>query len=474
MKVLFIEPPKLFWFVMGEYLPPPLGILELAAYVESKDKNIDIEVLDCQAEGVGWDKLKKRIEALNPDIIVSSALATCNTYLVLRTLELAKKIDPEIKTVVGGQHFTALARESLEMYPEIDFVIRGEGEETLLDLVQTLHQNKPLSSVQGLSFRDNGKIIENSLRPLMENLDDLPLPGYHLIEEHIKKYHFKMMASSKAGYAMVEASRGCVHRCTFCSQWEHWGGRWRTKSPKRIADEMEYVYREFGIKFLWLTDDNLGFMKRTSELCDELIRRGITDDLMWFVQARSDDIIKHSNILPKMRKAGCYWVMEGLERHDDVALQNFNKNIKTSDSKFSLDLLKENDIFAQATFITGDRKDSHESMIALREFVNHVDPDLAIFMILTPFPGTELYETAKREGWIEDENWTNYDMVHAVMPTEHLSREEVQEELYQCYRSYYGSLGRRISGIFSRNKFKRTTYQYMAGQGLLQSLRDLI
>jgi len=237
---------------------------------------------------------------------------------------------------------------------------------------------------------------------------------------------------------------------------------------------MEYIYREFGIKFLWLTDDNLGFMKRTSELCDELIRRGITDDLMWFVQARSDDIIKHSNILPKMRKAGCYWVMEGLERHDDVALQNFNKNIKTSDSKFSLDLLKENDIFAQATFITGDRKDSHESMIALREFVNHVDPDLAIFMILTPFPGTELYETAKREGWIEDENWTNYDMVHAVMPTEHLSREEVQEELYQCYRSYYGSLGRRISGIFSRNKFKRTTYQYMAGQGLLQSLRDLI
>jgi anaerobic magnesium-protoporphyrin IX monomethyl ester cyclase len=474
MKVLFIEPPKVFWFVMGEYLPPPLGILELAAYIDSKDKNIDIEVLDCQAEGVGWDKLEKRIEASNPDIIVSSALATCNSYLVLRTLELAKKIDPDIKTVVGGQHFTALARESLETYPEIDFVIRGEGEETFYDLVQTLHQNRPLSSVQGLSFRNNGKIIENSPRPLIENLDDLPLPGYYLIDEHIKKYHFKMMASSKVGYGMVEASRGCAHRCTFCSQWKHWSGKWRTKSPKRIADEMEYIYREFGIKFLWLTDDDLGFMRRTSELCDNLIERGIADDLMWFVQARSDDIIKHSSILPKMRNTGCYWVMEGLESHDDVALENFNKKIKTSDSKLSIDLLKENDIFAQATFITGDRKDSHESMTAFREFVNHVDPDLAIFMILTPFPGTELYETAKLNGWIEDENWANYDMVHAVMPTENLSRDEVQEELYQCYRSFYGSMRRRITGIFSRNKFKRITYQYLAGQGLLQSLRDLI
>jgi len=473
MKVLFVEPPKDFWFVMGEYLPPPLGLLELAAYLEAKCENIDVEVLDCQAESVDWRKLEKNIEALNPDILVSSALATCNTYLVLRTLELAKKVDPDIKTVVGGQHFTALANESLQMYPEIDFIIRGEGEETLLDLTQTLRENRPLSTVRGLSFRNNGNIIHNSPRPLIENLDDLPLPGYHFIEEHRKKYHFKMMTSSGAGYAMVEASRGCSHQCTFCSQWDYWGGKWRTKSPERIADEMEYIYREFGIKFLWLTDDNLGFMKRTSQLCDELIERGITDELMWFVQARSDDVIRHSDILPKMRKAGCYWIMEGLERHDDAALENLNKNIKTSDSKLSLDLLKENDIFAQATFITGVRKDSHESMTAFREFVSHVDPDLAIFMILTPFPGTELYETVKVNGWIEDTNWANYDMVHAVMPTENLSRDEVQEELYQCYRSYYGSIKRRITGIFSRNKFKRTTYQYMAGQGLLQSLRDL-
>jgi anaerobic magnesium-protoporphyrin IX monomethyl ester cyclase len=281
-----------------------------------------------------------------------------------------------------------------------------------------------------------------------------------------------MMAGS-SGYALVEASRGCAHQCNFCTQWEHWGQKWRTKSPERIADEMEYLFREHGSTFLWLTDDNLGLGKRTNDLCDELIKRDLSDDLVWFVQARSDDIIKHQKILPKMLKAGNLWVMAGLERHEDTSLKGLNKTLRASDAQKSMNLLKENGIFAQATFITGDRVDSHESMEDMREFVNQVNPDLAIFMILTPFPGTELYETASQKGWIEDYNWNNYDMIHAVMPTEHLSRLEVQEELYKCYRSFYGSNKRRIMGLFSQNKLKRKTFTYMASQGLLQSLRDL-
>ena len=105
--------------------------------------------------------------------------------------------------------------------------------------------------------------------------------------------------------------------------------------------------------------------------------------------------------------------------------------------------------------------------------MNDIDPDLAIFMILTPFPGTDLYEEANRKGWIEDYNWANYDMVHAVMPTETLTRKMVQEELYKCYREFYGSINRRLRGIFSSNKLKRITYRYMASQGLLRQLQSL-
>jgi anaerobic magnesium-protoporphyrin IX monomethyl ester cyclase len=473
MKVLFVEPPKVFWFVMGEYMPPPLGILQLAAYLESHNDKWDIDVLDSQAMNYGWSKLQRHIESTNPDIVVSSALATCNTFTVLRTMEIVKKVNPDIKTVVGGQHFTALADESLKKYSEIDFVVRGEGEVTLYELVKCLDEKTSPLNVKGLSFRNNDKIIHNPSRAFISNLDDLPFPGYHFVEEHIKKYNFKMMAYKGAGYALVEASRGCPHKCTFCSQWEHWGGKWRSKSPERIADEMEHIYTEYGITFLWLTDDNFGLGKRTTKMCDELIKRGLSDDITWFLQARSDDIIKNQDNLPKMRKAGNYWIMSGLERHDNEVLQDYHKGIKATDAKLSMDLLKGNDIFSQATLITGDRHDSHESIQKLRDFVNYVDPDLAIFMILTPFPGTELFETACKNGWLEDANWANYDMVHAVMPTEHLSRSEVQEELYLCYRSFYGSMRRRIGGLFSRNQFKRQTYRYMAGQGLLQALRDL-
>ena len=473
MKILFVEPPKEFWFVMGEYLPPPLGILQLAAFLEEKGDDWDLEVLDCQAEELKWSGLERRLESANPDLLVPSALATCNAYTILRTVSLAKKIDPDIKTVVGGQHFTALAQESLEQYPEIDFIVRGEGELTLLELVSSLDREKSQLNIPGLSFRHKNKIVHNPPRPLIKNLDDLPLPGYHFIEDHAHKYHFRMMANRQDGYAMVEASRGCPYQCTFCSQWKFWGGRLRVKSPERVVDEIEYLSQEQGINFHWLTDDNLGLGPHTRKLCDELIKRGLSEDVKWFVQARSDAIIKNQDVLPELRKAGNYWVMAGLERHDPATINSYHKGIRTEDSRLAMNLLKDHDIFAQATFITGDRSDSHQSMEEFREFVNYVDPDIAIFMILTPFPGTELYETAQRNGWLEDYNWSNYDMVHAVMPTQHLTRNEVQEELFLCYRDFYGSVKRRLTGVFSKNQFKRMTYRYMAGQGLLQSLRGL-
>lgn len=472
MRVLFVEPPKDMWFVMGEYLPPPFGILQLATYLENREKNVEIEVLDCQAMGLGWKGLEKRIESYKPDIVAPGGLATCNAYTVVRTLELAKKINPDVLTVAGGQHFTALADESLKTYPEIDVIVRGEGEETFVELVRA-RKKSPLSRIKGISFRHKGKVIHNPARPLIKNLDDLPFPGYHFVEGLVHKYHFRMMTNSKAGYALIEGSRGCPHRCTFCSQWVHWGGMWRVKSPKRIADEMEFCYRNYGIKFLWLTDDNFGLGKQTSELCDEIVKKGIADDIMWFMQVRCDDIIRHRDVLPKMRKAGTMWMLVGVESQSSTTLETFRKGISPKDAKTAMKLLKENDIFSQATLIIGERKDTAKSIAGLREFANDIDPDLAIFMILTPFPGTELYNTAKRNGWIEDRNWANYDMAHAVMPTETLTRKQVQEELYKCYRNYYGSLRRRLGGLFSKNKLKRKTYRYLAGQGLLKELRSL-
>ncbi|MGB9134017.1 MAG: radical SAM protein, partial [Candidatus Bathyarchaeia archaeon] len=377
MRVLLVEPPKEHWFVMGEYLPPPLGILGLAAYLENRCKDIEIEVLDCQAKGLGWKEFERHIESSNPNVVAPSALATCNAYAVLRTVETAKKVNPDIKTVVGGQHFTATAHESLKDYPEIDIVVRGEGEQTFTQLVQELRERKPaLSRIEGISYRQKDDVIHNPPRSLIENLDDLPFPGYHFVEDCMNKYHFTMMAGTKQ-YALIEGSRGCPHKCTFCSQWKHWNGTWRLKSAKRIADEFEYCYNEFGSRFLWLTDDNFGLGKHASDLCDEIIKRGIADDIMWFMQVRCDDIIEHQDALPKMQRAGNRWMLVGIESGSSATLESFHKKINPTDAQRAMKLLKENDIFAQATLIIGERKDSAESIARLREFVNHIDPDLA-------------------------------------------------------------------------------------------------
>ncbi len=473
MKILFVEPPKDIWFVMGEYLPPPFGILQLAAYLEREVKGVEVEVLDCNAQQVDWKGMEKRIEAFDPDIVASSALATCNTYLVVRTLETAKRVNPNILTIAGGQHFTATAQESLEAYPEIDVIVRGEGEQTLAELVKKASK-KDFPRIRGISFRYNGRIFHNPPRPLIENLDELPYPGYHFVKDVVHKYHFAAMAGRNLPYALIEGSRGCPHNCTFCSQWRHWQGVWRVKSPKRIADEMKFCYENYGSRFIWLTDDNFGFGKRADDLANEIIQRGIAEDIMWFAQARCDDVVKHRDVLPKMRKAGLRWVLLGVENPRLSTLEAFRKKITPEDAKRAVKLLKENDIFAHAMFIIGERKDTLESIADLREFVNELDPDFAIFAVLTPFPGTELFEEAKRNGWIEDFNWSHYDMVHAIMPTETLSRKEVQEELYKCYRSFYGSLGRRLQGLFSENEMKRRVYWYVAFRGIVRQFKKLL
>jgi len=471
LRVLLVEPPKEFWFLMGEYLAPPFGLLQLAAYLAREEKDVEVQVLDCQARGLDWDGLRRELESLQPDVVASSGLATCNAFIAARTLELAKNVNPGVVTVVGGQHFTATAQESLEKYPEIDVIVRGEGEETLRQLIRALKERRGLATVEGLSFRRNGEVVHNPPRPLIEDLDALPFPGYGFVEDLVGRYHFTMMAGRDVRYALIEGSRGCAYRCSFCTQWRFWGARWRMKSPRRIADEMEFCHREYDSQFLWFTDDNLGLGPRAARLCDELIQRGLGDEVSWFIQARCDDVAKHRALLPRLRKAGNQWILLGVESGSQETLTALNKSVRPEEARAAVRALKENGIFAQATLIIGERRDTAQSIAQLSEFVNDLDADLPIFMILTPFPGSELYEFASRQGWIEDWNWANYDMVHTVMPTETLSRIELQQELYECYRSYYGSWARRLRGLFSPNKLVRNTYRYLAKQNLLMQLR---
>jgi anaerobic magnesium-protoporphyrin IX monomethyl ester cyclase len=239
---------------MGEYLSPPFGILQLAAYLEREVPDLEIEVVDATPQQLSWRDIERRVTSFHPDIVAASTFATCTVYSVVRTLELAKTVNPDILTVTGGQHFSATAQESLEKYPEIDVIVRGEGEETLTELVRNAATKPNLSNIRGLSFKHDGEVIHTRPRPLIRDLSRLPYPGYHFVKALVHRYHFAAMAGYNAPYALVEGARGCTHKCTFCTQWRHWWGVCRTKHPARIADEIEFCYNTYGSRFIWLTD----------------------------------------------------------------------------------------------------------------------------------------------------------------------------------------------------------------------------
>jgi anaerobic magnesium-protoporphyrin IX monomethyl ester cyclase len=472
-SLLFVEPPRIFWFVMGEYLPPPSALLILAAYVERELPNAEIDIVDCQADHLDWNGLQKYIETNKPSVVLTSGFTT-NAYSCVKTCEIAKTIDETITTIVGGIHFSSTPEESLRAYPEIDYIIRGEGEHTLVELLKTIQTNRKIDQVQGVSYRHNNTIVHTHPRPLIENLDTLPYPAYHLVEKNLKTYHFTMMAGRNTQYMILEGARGCEHQCSFCTQWRHWGCSWRTKSAKRIADEIEYLHENYGGVFLWFADDNMRLRTRGKPLYEELKQKKCVDDVMLFFQARIDDVAQNPDLLGKLREVGTYWILCGVETNQPEILLEYKKGIKTQDAYQAMQVLRQHDIFSQAMFMIGARKDTHESIEALRQYALDLTPDIAIYTALTPFPGTVYYETAQKNGWIQDTNYTNYDMAHAIMPTETLTRKEVQEELWRCYRSFYGSIRRGISGVFAKNKLKRTMYQHMAGQFVLEKFRRLI
>jgi anaerobic magnesium-protoporphyrin IX monomethyl ester cyclase len=473
VRVLFVEPPKDIWFVMGEYLPPPYGIIQLAAYLEKQADDIQVQVLDCNAEKVDWTLLESRLVQLKPDVVACASLSTCNTYAVVRTLETAKRMLPGVLTVTGGQHFSATAEDSLKQYPEIDVIVRGEGEQTLVELIKAYQKKKGFDNILGLSNRHGNTITHNTSRPLIENLEDLPFPGYHLVKANMPKYHFKTMGGDNHPYALIEGSRGCNHQCTFCTQWRHWQACWRVKPAKRIADEIAYCYREFGSKFIWLTDDNFGSGQRPAEIAEEIIARQLPQDVTWFVQARCDDIIRNKDVLPRLRKAGLNWVLLGVENSNPQTLESFKKEITPDEARTAVKLLKDNGIFAHAMIIIGNRKDTRQTIAQLKEFADKLDPDLVMFGILTPFPGTDIYAEAEKNGWITDRNWSHYDMIHAIMPTETLTPKEVQEELYGCYRDFYGSWSRRVGALLSSNELKRKVFWHMARSGVMEKVKGL-
>ena len=461
MKVLLVEPPRKTWELMGNCIAPPLGLAQLAAVLEAAD--IEVTIIDCNASGIGWSALRESIERSQPNIIGATA-TTPFFYEALRVMDIAKKVNPNIVTVLGGPHVTFTAEETLSQHSEIDVIVRGEGEQTLLDLARCCGKGDELSQIRGIAFRSGQEVVLTAPQPLID-VDKLPLPAYHLLP--MEKYYFTVFGK----FATILASRGCPHRCTFCSEWKFWGERWRPRNPKKIVDEIELLHKRHGRECFWFGDDCFNVSaEHIQGICSEIMARKL--DISWYYQGRADLVIKHKDLLPQMRRSGNLMTQIGVESSTNEELEEFNKNLTMEQIKEAIDLLQKHDIVAQGLQIIGTRRDSANSLAHKVRCMKWLDPGFPIFTMFTPFPGSDVYEEAKANGWLETLDYSLYDMSHAIMSTEYLSRKQLMSLYYWCFSSYYLDPIKIVKGLASRNNWKRRIWQHMLRYTAKQIVRS--
>ncbi len=460
MKVLLIDPPKKIWELMGDCCAPPLGLAYVAAALEEND--IPVEIIDCNGMGITWEDLPGKVRRVSPDIVGTAGMTPMISGAV-KTVNLVKEVDPSIKTVMGGIHATFTYEDLLKENSPIDIVVRGEGEETMVELVRCLERNGDLKNVKGIAYRKGDTVVATEKRPPVD-VNTLPLPAYHLLP--MEKYHFEFLGE----FTTVLTSRGCPFSCTFCSECDFWGRPWRPRNPESVGEEMEIVNKKYKREAVWFGDDcfNVDY-NHIKGICEQIQERDL--DVQWFYQGRADFLVKYKGLLPLMRKTGNIMTQIGVEASTDEGLAQLNKNVTTGQVREAVRLMKKNDIISQGLIIIGTRDDTVDTILHKIKYMKSLKVDFPIFTMFTLFPGSKVYDEAKKEGIIEDFDFDHYNMAHPLMGTEKMSREELFRWYGECHREYYSDPLQILIGILSTNRFKRAIWRHMFVYGMKQALR---
>jgi anaerobic magnesium-protoporphyrin IX monomethyl ester cyclase len=458
MKVLFLEP--LTRWIRAYKARFSLAYPLLAAVL--RQHGIEVKILDPHVENMGWKEIREAVQKEDPDIVAIGCNATSNAYRAIETIEFVKEINPKIITIGGGVFFSLVPEMSLAMCKALDFIVIGEGEYTLLELVKELGKKRPhLNTVKGIAYRNGEEIIKTPPRPLIQNLDELPSPAYDLVPiERVDSYWLKKPHREGAtDYMMMITSRGCPWNCIFCTQWKHYGRNWRAFSAKRVVDEIEYLNREYAKSVFVFGDNEFNFDKqRVLDIAHDLRKRGIR--IRYSMETRIDLLLRDKDILGDLVRSGLIHISLGMDSTaSKEALLDARKGITLEQIRECGKLLREEfpEIIAQWFVVLGNRKDSKESIQGTVDFLlDEIGPDVANFFIMTPHPGTDLWDLAEKNGWIETRDFYKYDETHAIMPTENLSREEIEKVVFKCYDDFYRSpklLKKLNSGYMYKREF---------------------
>ncbi len=415
MKVLLVQPPTLRSFGLQTFmLPEPLGLELVAASLMPEH---EVRLLDMRLE----PGLANALDSFQPDTVGVSTCFTSDVYNVYRILQIVKKQNPRIFTFVGGQHATMA---HADFFGKVDAVVLGEGESTAPELLRRWEQNKPLNQVSGIVFRRGDSWIPSQPRNLIDNLDETPLPARSLISKYLPHYFI----GARQPCSSVETSRGCPYRCKFCSVWRFFSHSFRSRNPQRVVQELKQIESPH----VFFTDDNaLANPSRSDTLISEIKKAGVRK--RYLMQVRADSVAKHRDLLAKWRDIGLEAVFIGFESIRQQKLNEFAKGLSVNAIEEAIETLRSLNITVMSSFIISPDFDKMD-FAALRQFVRHMKLPMPTFSILTPLPGTVLYEEKAQE--ITDHNYELYDLLHSTLPTR-LGLKEFYRQFIRLYVSSY-------------------------------------
>lgn len=397
-------------------MPEPLHLEILAGCLDDEH---EVRILDMRVDANLW----KAMEEFQPQVVGVTALTT-EVYAARDVLMSVKTYDKEVFTIIGGHHCTLMPEDF--MIPQVDAIAMGEGEFVLPPLIRELARSGRarlnLANVPNLCWRGrDGHFVRNPrFVPSEHDMDTLPLPRRDLVAPYRSEYFFLFDKPDSS----VAASRGCPYRCNFCSVHEFYGGRTRQMSARRVMEEIRHV----DTRHITFVDDNfLMNHRRENEIADLIRAEGI--EKSFSMEARTDSIVRHPELVKKWVDVGLYAMLLGLEGATDEALKNVNKSnqLKTNDE--AIRILKDLGVIIWGAFIV-DPQWKADDFKRLRDYVNEKEITHTQFTVLTPLVGTQLY----RE-WFDElltYDYTCYDTLHAVVPTR-LPR----EEFYRLFAGLY-------------------------------------
>jgi anaerobic magnesium-protoporphyrin IX monomethyl ester cyclase len=426
VRIALVNPP----FLPGVMRHPPnvpIGLAYLAAVAE-KNGHV-VKVIDCLPVDMSYDEMKRQVVAFEPDIVGITSM-TSTSQSALEAARILKDSCPEALTVLGGPHVTFADTSTLSECPEVDAVVRREGEETLLDLARCVTNEKSLDEVAGITFRKNGKIIQMPDRPLIQNLDELPFPAL----EHFKLDDYKILGKM---ILPIITSRGCPFGCSFCVSSRMVGNTLRARSPKNVVDELEWLKTEHGAEAFVIYDDMLTFdKKRILQICEDIKKRKI--GLPWDCTTRVDQVSKE--LLIKIKEAYCQEVFFGVESGCQLILDKVHKRTTIEQNEKAIRWTKEVGLFVAISVIIGYPGETRETVKQTLDFVHRVKPDDAFLCVATPYPGTELRALVEKMGWKMTSDWARYDAMTPVFENPELPSEEITRIRQKFYNNFY-SLG---------------------------------